>query len=147
MAVATLGIFFGFFFLSSQPIQALALVTGTCVGVVGILAFVRHVVFHRSDAARLGWQTDRPDWQFEVGFANLAFGVMGCAVAIWMPGFPAFFVVLLGYSAYLAQSAVLHFYRYLTDPVRSAARLWRSVIPTLLFAAMLAVFAARALRG
>jgi uncharacterized membrane protein YfcA len=147
MAVATLGIFFGFFFLSSQPIKALALVTGTCVGVVGILAFVRHVVFHRSDAARLGWQTDRPDWQFEVGFANLAFGVMGCTVAIWMPSFPVFFVVLLGYSAYLAQAALLHLYRYFTDPSRSAARLWRSVIATLLFAAMMAVFAARALRG
>ncbi|MBK6680706.1 MAG: hypothetical protein IPG53_12075 [Ignavibacteriales bacterium] len=45
-------------------------------GVVGILAFIRHVVFHKSDALRLGWEADRPDWMFEVGFANLAFGVI-----------------------------------------------------------------------
>ncbi|MEI6072662.1 MAG: DUF6790 family protein [Verrucomicrobiae bacterium] len=147
IAIATLGIFFGFFHLATDPVKAFALVTGACVGVVGILAFVRHVVFHRSDALRLGWQADRPDWQFEVGFANLAFGVMGCIVALWKPVFLAFFVVLLGYSVYLAQAAVLHLYRYLAGPDRSSARLWHSVIATALFAAMLAGFAARALRG
>jgi len=147
IVIATLGIFFGFFYLASDPAKAFALVTGACVGAVGILAFVRHVVFHRSDALRLGWQTDRPDWQLEVGFANLAFGVMGCIVAIWKPVFPAFFVVLLGYSVYLAQAAALHLYRYLAGPDRSSARLWNSVIATALFAAMMAGFAARALRG
>ena len=147
MAAATVGIFFGFLYLSSEPAKALAIVTGTGVGIVGFLAFLRHVVFHRSDAARLGWQTERPDWQFEVGFANLAFGLLGCTVALWRPSYPAFFVVLLGYSAYLAQAAALHLYRYLTDAERSPARLWRSVIATALFAAMLAVFAVHAFRS
>ena len=147
MAAATVGIFFGFLYLSADPAKALAIVTATGVGVVGVLAFVRHVVFHRSDAARLGWQAERPDWQFEVGFANLAFGLLGCAVAFRSPSYPAFFVVLLGYSAYLAQAAVLHLYRYLTDGERSPARLWRSVVATALFAVMLAIFAARAFRG
>ena len=147
MAVGGIGIFLGFYFLSSRPLTSLALVTGTCVGVVGILAFVRHVLFYRSDAARLGWETDRPDWQFEVGFANLAFGLMGFTVALCTPSFPAFFVVLLGYSAYLTQAALLHLYRYLTNPERSPALLWRSVIGTLLFAAMMSVFAVRAFRG
>jgi hypothetical protein len=147
MAAGAIGIFFGFYFLCSRPLMSLALVTGTCVGVVGILAFIRHVLFYRSDAARLGWQTDRPDWQFEVGFANLAFGLMGFTVALSTPSFPAFFVVLIGYSAYLTQAALLHLYRYLADPERSPARLWRSVIGTLLFAAMMAVFAIRAFRG
>ena len=147
MAVGAVGIFFGFYFLSSAPLNALALVTGTCVGVVGILAFLRHVVFHREDAARMGWQTDRPDWQFEVGFANLAFGLPGLVVALWLASYPAFFVLLLGYALYLAQAAALHLYRYLTDGNRSAARLWRSVIGTSLFAAFMLVFAWRALQG
>jgi hypothetical protein len=147
MAVGSIGIFFGFFFLSSRPFTALAIVTGTCVGVVGVLAFFRHVFFHRADAARLGWTTDRPDWQFEVGFANLAFGITAWFVVFWAPSYPAFFVLLLGYSVYLGQAALLHLYRYLTDDTRSVARLWRSVIGTFLFAVMMAVFAYRAFRG
>jgi hypothetical protein len=43
---------------------------GMAVGTAGILAFLRHLVFHKSDAKRLGWETDRPDWMFEVGFAR-----------------------------------------------------------------------------
>lgn len=147
MAVGGVGIFLGFYLLSSDPFTALTLVTGTCVGVVGTLAFVRHVIFHRADAAGMGWLTDRPDWQFEVGFANLAFGLTGGLVAIWVPSYPAFFVLLFSYSLYLAQAAVLHLYRYLTDENRSAARLWRSVIGTFLFASMMAVFAYHAFRG
>jgi hypothetical protein len=29
------------------------------VGIVGILAYIRQVIFHKSNAARLGWETDR----------------------------------------------------------------------------------------
>lgn len=145
--VAGIGIFLGFYFLSSQPRLALAVVTGSTVGVAGCLAFVRHVVFHRSDAERLGWQTDRPDWMFEVGFANLAFGLMSL-LAVWGKGgnLVAQAIVLFGYAAYLLQAAILHGYRYRTDPVRSPARLWRSVILTLLYAGMMAFFAMRALQ-
>ena len=147
MVVGAVGIFIGFYLLQTAPLTALAIVTGTCVGVVGIMAFLRHVVFHREDAARMGWQTDRPDWQFEVGFANLAFGLTGVVVALWLPSYPAFFVLLLGYALYLGQAAALHLYRYVTAEQRSAARLWRSVIATSLFAVLMLVFAWRALQG
>ena len=44
---------------------------------VGLLSFVRHAVFHRSDALRMGWDYGaRNDFQLEVGFANLAWGVV-----------------------------------------------------------------------
>jgi len=75
--VGSTGIFFGFYFLTSNDIAlAVKIVTLSTVGVVGVLAFVRHVIFHKSDAERLGWETDRPDWMYEVGFANLAFAVI-----------------------------------------------------------------------
>lgn len=147
MVVGAVGIFFGFWLLPTAPLAAVGVVTGTCVGVVGIMAFLRHVVFHRADAARMGWQTDRPDWQFEVGFANLAFAVPAVLVVLWLPSYPAFFVLLLGYALYLAQAAALHLYRYLTDEHRSAARLWRSVVGTALFAVLMLVFAWRAFEG
>jgi hypothetical protein len=110
-----------------------------------MLAFVRHVLFHKSDAARLGWETDRPDWMFEVGFANLAFGFMGFLAVFAKWGTQAQAVVLLGYALYLFQAAMLHGYRYFADAKRSPARLWRSVLATLLYAGLMTFFAVYAL--
>src|SRR5918996_3978137 len=56
--------------------SALAIVTPTAVGLVGLLAFVRHFVFHEGDAKRLGWESTGPEFQYEVGFANLAFALV-----------------------------------------------------------------------
>jgi hypothetical protein len=144
MLVGTVGLFFGFYFLGTAPHLSICIVTVTTVGVVGVLAFVRHVFFFRSDAERLGWQTDRPDWVFEVGFANLAFGAMGLVAGLASFGAKVQAVVLLGYALYLFQAAMLHFYRYLTDARRSPARLWRSVLAALLFAGMMTFFGVRA---
>jgi len=137
------GVFFGFG--DSGPTPDLKMLTMLSVGVVGALSFVRHVVFHRSDAKRMGWETDRPDWMFEVGFANLAFGLMGFVAAsgAWDPKTRA--LVVLGYAAYLFQAALLHLYRFATDRPRSMARLWRSVLPAMLFSGMMAWLALAAL--
>ena len=145
MMVGSIGIFLGFYYLTSNSDLSLGLVTLTTVGIVGILGFVRHVIFYKSDAKRLGWETDRPDWMFEVGFANLAFGLMGVlsVVGNQVPHTQAF--VLLGYAAYLLQAAALHGYRYFMDTRKSPARLWRSCIATLLYAGGMAFFAIGAL--
>lgn len=147
IAIGSVGIFFGFYFLDSNLSLSLRIVTLTTVGIVGFLAFVRHVVFHKSDAKRLGWETDRPDWIFEVGFANLAFGVMGflSCLAGWTTQTQA--LVLLGYATYLAQAAALHGVRYCTDAQKSPARLWRSSIATLLYAIAMTVFAVVGMGG
>jgi hypothetical protein len=141
MAIGTIGLFFGFFYLSNEPAIAVNIVVATSVGAVGILAFVRHVIFHKSDAKRLGWETERPDWMFEVGFANLAFGFMGFLAVFANWASPSAIVVMLGYSLYLLQAGILHGYRYFTDTLRVPARLWRSCIATILFSGMTAIFA------
>jgi hypothetical protein len=145
MVAGAIGIFFGFYYLADAPRTSLNIVTVTTVGIVGVLAFVRHVIFHKSDAKRLGWETDRPDWMFEVGFANLAFGFMGFMVVFAKWGMQAQAAVILGYSLYLFQAAMLHGYRYFTDKERSRAKLWRSVLATLLYAGMMTFFAVHAL--
>lgn len=145
MFLGTIGIFFGFYYLNNDPVLALKIVILATVGIVGILAFVRHVIFHKSDAKRLGWETDRPDWMFEVGFANLAFGVMAFITVFADWGKQSQSLVLLGYSVYLFQAAILHGYRYFTDEKKSGARLWQIVVPTLLYAGMMAFFALNAL--
>jgi len=145
IAIGAIGIFFGFYYLAIDPNLAVKIVTFTTVGIVGTLAFVRHFVFHKSDAKRLGWETDKPDWMFEVGFANLAFGSMGLLSVVTNLGMQTQALVLLGYSIYLFQAAMLHGYRYFTDEIKSASRLWRSFLSTLLFAGMMAFFALRVL--
>ncbi len=141
IAIGSVGIFLGFYFLDSAVSLSLRIVTISTVGIVGLLAFVRHVIFHRSDAKRLGWETDRPDWMFEVGFANLAFSVMGFLSCL--PGWttPSQALVLFGYAVYLVQASALHGYRYMTDAEKSPARLWRSCIATLIYAVAMTVFA------
>jgi len=56
--------------------SALGVVTPTAVGLVGLLAFFRRFLFHHSDAKRLGWESNRAEFQYEVGFANLAFALV-----------------------------------------------------------------------
>lgn len=143
--IGAIGIFMGFYYLGEKEELALAIVTITTVGIVGTLAFVRHVVFHKSDAKRLGWETDRPDWMFEVGFANLAFAAIGFFSVLTAMGPKPQSLVLLGYAVYLLQAAILHGYRYFTDKEKSAARLWRSFLSTLLYALMMSFFALSAL--
>ena len=144
MIIGSVGIFFGFYFISSDLSLAVKLVTLSTVGIVGTLAFVRHVIFHKDDAKRLGWETDRPDWMFEVGFANLAFGIIGIiSVLFWETTSQA--LVLIGYSVYLFQAAILHGYRYFTDEVKVPARLWRSTILSLVYVGMMIYFAVASL--
>jgi hypothetical protein len=139
---STVGIFFGFYYLFSYlPQASLAIVTLLTVGIVGLLAFVRHVVFHKEDARRLGWETGRPDWIFEVGFANLAFGLVGLLSVVMKSGMTAQALILLGYALYLLQAAILHGYRYFTDEKKSPVRLWRSFLLTLLVSGMMIFFA------
>ena len=147
IAAGAVGIFFGFFYSGEQPELALRIVTFAAVGVVGVLAFVRHVFFYRQDMVRLGWKTDRPDWIFEVGFANLAFGAAGIAASLLKTGSGAVTVVLGGYGFYLLQASLLHGYRYFTGEKKSAARLWRSFITTLLYACMIGYFTIMAVKG
>ena len=143
MLIGTIGLFFGFLYHATYPDRALEIVTVTTVGIVGMLAFIRHVVFHKSDAIRMGWETDRPDWMFEVGFANLAFGLTGL-LAVFLDR-QAQAVVLTGYALYLVQAALLHGYRYFTAPEKSPGRLWRSCVATLLYAGMMIFFGYSAL--
>lgn len=141
MVTGTIGIFIGFYLLDNHPEIALKIVTVTTVGIVGLLAFIRHVIFHKSDSKRLGWETDRPDWMFEVGFANLAFGAIGFIAAFADWGIQPQILTLLGYSIYLYQAALLHLYRYIVTEKKASARLKQSVIPTLLYAGMMTFFA------
>ena len=150
IAISSVGIFFGFYYYFSGDVQlAVAIVTATTVGLTGVLAWTRHFIFHKQDAKALGWETERPDWMFEVGFANLGFGVAGLLAVFADMGLSSHLkaeaIALLGYSAYLFQAGLLHGYRYFTDKKKMAIRLWRYCLLTLVVAGMMAFFGIAAL--
>ncbi len=107
--IATVGIFFGFYLLfSGNQSLGVSLVAVLAVGIVGLIAFVSHVLLHREDAARLGWAVPVPYFQYEVGFANLAFAVAALVAVLASFGPRAGAAVILGYAVYLLQAGLLH---------------------------------------
>ena len=112
--------------------SALAVATPTAVGLVGLSAFLRHFVFHESDARRLGWQSGRPEFQYEVGFANLAFALVAFLAYFGGWGVGAMVAVVLGFGLYLLQAALLHTWQSVRGE-GGLRRFLRSALPALVF--------------
>jgi hypothetical protein len=106
------------------------------VGLVGLLAFVRHFVFHESDTRRLGWESTRPEFQYEVGFANLAFALVAFLAYFGGWGVGAQIAAVLGYGLYLLQAALLHTWQSVRGE-GGLRRLFQSALPTLIFSLLM----------
>jgi hypothetical protein len=124
--------------------SALAVVTPTAVGLVGLLAFVRHFLFHQSDAKRLGWESNRPEFQYEVGFANLAFALVAFLAYFGGWAVAAQVFVVLGYGLYLLQAALLHTWQSVYGEGR-LRRLIQSTLPALAFSLLMIYLAVEAM--
>ncbi|HEV8025034.1 MAG TPA: hypothetical protein VGP37_09145, partial [Candidatus Nanopelagicales bacterium] len=80
--VGGIGYFIGIATLQQEPaslsVAALMAVTAT-----GVLSFIRHAIFNRSDAAHGGWDYgQRNNFQIEVGLANLAWGAFALLAVV-----------------------------------------------------------------
>jgi hypothetical protein len=124
--------------------SALAVVTPTAVGLVGLLAFVRHFLFHESDAKRLAWEPIRPEFQDEVGFANLAFALVALLAYFGGWAVAAQVAVVLGYGLYLLQAALLHTWQSMHGGGR-LRRLLQSALPALAFSILIIYLAVEAM--
>jgi hypothetical protein len=134
-------VFFGFYYYFNGDVPAaVSVVALTTVGITSALAWVRHFIFHKEDAARLGWETEHPDWMLEVGFANLGFGAAALIAVLAKLGPQAQAVAIFGYAAYLFQAAILHGYRYFTEEKKNPPRLWQFCLLTALLAGMMTFF-------
>ena len=125
-----------------EAVSALEVVTPTAVGLVGLLAFLRHFVFHQSDAQRLGWESAKPQFQYEVGFANLAFALVAFLAYLggWSVG--AQVVVVLGYGLYLLQAALLHTWESVCGGGHRR-RLLQNALPALAYSLLMIYLAIR----
>lgn len=143
LIAGTFGVLVGFSRLPHAA-SALEIVTPTAVGLVGLLAFVRHFVFHESDAKRLGWESNRPEFQYEVGFANLAFALVAFLVYFAGWAVAAHITVVLGYGLYLLQAAILHTWHSVRGEGR-LRRLLQSALPALVFSLLVIYLAVSAM--
>lgn len=95
------GIAVGFATVTAEP-PSLAGATLLAVGLAGGLSFLRHAVFHRSDAVRMGWDLGkRNNFQIEVGLANLAWALTGVLAVLLDWGIRAQAATLLTFGFYL----------------------------------------------
>lgn len=125
--------------LADQP--SLSLASVLAVGAAGLLSFVRHSIFHRSDAARLGWDLgQRNNFQIEVGLANLAWGLLAIVAVVFDLGLAVEAASLFVFGAYLTAVAIMLF---TTD----TGRAWPQRLAMASFGIMLLILAVLGFRA
>ncbi len=106
--VGALGIGAGMYTLQGDP-PTLSLACLLSVGATGLLSFVRHSVFHRSDAARMGWDYgQRNNFQIEVGLANLAWGSVAVLAVLLGWGLAVEAALFLVFGVYMLSVVVMN---------------------------------------
>lgn len=146
LLVTAVGVFLAFLDWG-DPAEGLESICLFGVGGLGLLSFARHSIYHRSDAARMRMETrHRNNFQIEVGFANLAWGLLAFAAVGWDWGVTAQAALTLVFAVYLLSAASLLVLVALDpDEPRSGPDAWAPVVNIGLTAAFLAFFALRAL--
>tara|TARA_B100001964_G_scaffold162981_1_gene178894 strand:+ start:66 stop:557 length:492 start_codon:yes stop_codon:yes gene_type:complete len=109
--VAGAGLFIAMERLGNGEIEpAAAWTSGLVIGGGGIISFVRHSLFHRSDALRMQWDLGRRNnFQIEAGFANFAWGATSLAALFCDWGIKAQGALIFSYGLYITMAAALHF--------------------------------------
>ena len=134
--ITTIGLFVALYFAFDDLLMATYVVTFVMVGVVGILGFLRHSVFYKSDQARMGWHQDRPEFQIEVGFSNLSVAIAGILVVVLDLGYLACAIPLLVFGTYLACAAGLNLHGAIREKKNPG-----KVVPIIIIAGSLLSFA------
>ena len=142
--IGTVGLFFGYYELFDNNIEtALNTIAITSVGIVGLLSFAGHLIFHKSDAQRLGWESSTPYYQYEVGFAHLAFALAAIFAYSGNWGIAAKVLTVLGYTIYLLQVGILYTWRCFSEHRVFSRYFLRHAISTLVYVGLMIYFLAR----
>lgn len=105
--IGGLGIFIGFSTVNDSP-PSLSLAAILAAGIPGVLSWLRHSVFHRSDAKRMGWDLGhRNGFQIETGVANLSWGMMAILAVVFDWGIEAEGASVLVFGLYLIGCSVM----------------------------------------
>jgi hypothetical protein len=129
------GLFIGFNTVSGDD-PSLSVAALLAVGLSGLLSFLRHSVFHRSDAKRMGWDLgQRNNFQIEVGLANLAWGILATFAVVLDWGLRAEAASFLVFGFYMVGVGLM----LATAPVAVTARPWKNVAVIGIFGATLVI--------
>ena len=141
IAAGIIGIFFGYYeFFNGNRDAALDTITMSAVGIVGLLSYAGHLIFHKSDAKRLGWESDKPYYQYEVGFAHLAFALMAFFTYFGNWDLAAKVSTILGYTIYLLQIGILYTWRCFSEHRVFSRYFLRHAISTLAYVGLMFYF-------
>jgi len=144
IVTGTLGLFFGYYeFFDNNLEAALDIITITAVGIVGLLSFVGHLIFHKSDARRLGWESSTPYYQYEVGFAHLSFALIALFTYFGNWGLAAKGLTVLGYTLYLLQVGIHYSWRCMSEHRVFSRYFLRHAISTLVYVSLMIYFVAK----
>lgn len=138
-AVGGGGLYYGLGQLNSNLADAVAIVSLCAVGVVGVLSFISHVLLHEQDAKKIGFSKNTVSFQFEVGFANLAFGLVAIISYLADWGLRVNTALILGYALYLLQAGFLHLYTSRANKKVSRPNIIRALVTFVFSGAMLYV--------
>jgi hypothetical protein len=141
IVIGTVGLFFGYYDLFDNKLEeALNTVTITSVGMVGLFSYVGHLIFHKGDAHRLGWESATPYYQYEVGFAHLAFALVAFVTYFGNWGLAAKALAVMGYTIYLLQVGILYTWRCLNEHRVISRYFLRHAISTLVYVGLMIYF-------
>lgn len=114
--VGTIGLFFAILLCSrGQVAEGVAIASLTTVGFVGIISFLSHSIFHKQDAKIVKLKSINDDFQIEVGFANLAFGLAAFIAYVAKLGIQVDSILVFAFGIYLFQAGILHSFRALSS--------------------------------
>lgn len=134
--VGTVGVAIGLSTVDGTP-PTLSLACLLAVGCGGFLSWIRHSVFHRSDAIRMGWDLGvRNSFQIEVGIANLAWAILAVLAVVLDWGLAAEAASMLVFGFYLGCVALMIIFG---PHGEGAKRAWGPVIGMSIFSTLLIV--------
>jgi hypothetical protein len=147
IVIGTIGLFLGYNELSGNDFNAaLNTIIIYAVGIVGFLSFTGHLIFHKSDARRLGWESDKPYYQYEVGFAHLAFALLAFLTCFGNWDFDAKVLTVLGYTIYLLQIGILYIWRCFSEHKVFSRYFLRHAIFTIVYVGLMFNFLFRVMK-
>lgn len=134
-AVGAAGVFIGFITVGKSP-ASLTLAAVLAVGLGGGLSFLRHSIFHRSDAVRMGWDSgQRNNFQIEVGLANLAWALLALGAVVFDWGLKVEASSFLVFGFYLVAVSVM----LVSSRGQGPSRPWPATIGMVAFGIMLCI--------
>jgi hypothetical protein len=135
-AVGTAGVAVGLSTVHNNP-PTLTLACLLAGGAGGFLSWIRHSIFHRSDAIRMGWDLGaKNSFQIEVGLANLAWSLLALLAVILDWGIVAEAASMLVFGFYLASVALMVVFGPRDEHARRA---WGPILGMAIFATLLIV--------